>query len=61
MSVPARDAEDRLLCPDCGRPIGGATGLDEALNIIAHRSEHHEEQLDLSDALQLRIVWETAS
>jgi hypothetical protein len=58
--VSARDRFDRLICqqPDCGRPIGGVTGLDEIHNMRAHLAEHHDISLDMNEALELRAAWE---
>lgn len=56
-----RDSRGRLVCQwdDCGRPIGGLTGLDEIMNMRAHLAEHHDQSLDTLAALNLRVEWET--
>jgi len=51
---PGRDEQGWLLCW-CGQPIGAVTGLDEPHNLIAHVAEHHDQTLDLEDALALRL------
>jgi len=56
--VRVRDEHDRLICAECGRPIGGLTGLDELHNLQAHVAEHHDRSLDVGQALELRAQWE---
>lgn len=44
--------------PKCRGSIGGVTGLDEIMKIRAHFRKAHKQDLDTSEALEVRIDME---